>query len=140
MTIRNLQSLQSVHFKVPQDQGPIIFFNGEIWKQIDGNSMGSPLGPQLANFYVSYLEGNFINFNSDISPNFYCRYVNDISSFFIDNDKTYEFLNHLNAVSVPTKFTIEEMTENKLNFIRLQLSNDLSISIKDKGSFFNLVS
>ena len=29
-----------------------ISFNDEIWKQIDGNSMGSPSGPPLANFYV----------------------------------------------------------------------------------------
>ena len=118
----------------------LFLFNGEIWKQIDGNSMGSPLGPPLANFYVSYLEDNFIDFNSDISPNFYCRYVDDIYSVFIDNDKSSEFLNHLNTVSVPLKFTIEEMTENKLNFIGLQLSNDLSICIKDKGPFYNLVS
>ena len=100
----------------------------------------STLGPPLANFYVSYLEDNFIDFNSDISPNFYCRYVDDVYCIFIDNDKCINFLDHLNSVSDPLRFTIEEMTDNKLDFIGLRLSNDLNVCIKDKGPFYNLVS
>ena len=42
------------------------------------------------------------------------------------------FLDHLNSVSDPLRFTIEEMTDNKLDFIGLRLSNDLNICIKDK--------
>ena len=62
----------------------LFLFNNEIWKQVDGNSMGSPLGPPLANFYVSHLETYKIDFTSDFSPDFYCRYVDDIFSIFID--------------------------------------------------------
>ena len=118
----------------------LFLFNGEVWKQIDGNSMGSPLGPPLANFYVSYLEQYCIDFNSDISPNFYCRYVDDVYCIFIDKDSNIDFLNHLNNVSSPLRFTIEEMTNNKLNFIGLTLSESLSVSIIDKSPFYNLVS
>ena len=119
----------------------LFLFKGEIWKQVDGNSMGSPLGPPLANFYVSYLENYRINFSSDISPNFYCRYVDDIFSIFIDKpDATFKFLDHLNEVSTPLKFTIEEMVDKKLNFIGLTVSEELYISIIDKGPFYNLVS
>ena len=32
------------------------------------------------------------------------------------------------------------MTDNKLDFIGLGLSNDLNVCIKDKGPFYNLVS
>ena len=118
----------------------LFLFNGEVWKQIDGNSMGSPLGPPLANLYVSYFEPYCIDFNSDISPNFYCRYVDDVYCIFIDKDSNIDFLNHLNNVSSPLRFTIEEMTNNKLNFIGLTLSESLSVSIIDKSPFYNLVS
>ena len=119
----------------------LFLFNNEIWKQVDGNSMGSPLGPPLANFYVSHLENYKFDFASDFSPDFYCRYVDDIFSIFIDKpDCTFKFLDHLNDVSSPLKFTIEEMVDNKLNFIGLTVSDDLCVSIIDKGPFYNLVS
>ena len=76
----NKESLTRALELCAKDQ--LFLFNGDIWKQINGNSMGSPLGPPLANFYVSYLEDNFIDFNSDISPNFYCRYVEDVYCAF----------------------------------------------------------
>ena len=47
----------------------LFLFNEEIYEQIDGNSMGSPLGPPLSNFYESYIEDNLIHFTADISPN-----------------------------------------------------------------------
>ena len=34
-------------------------FNNEIYKQIGGVAMGSPLGPILANIFVGYLEYKF---------------------------------------------------------------------------------
>ena len=100
----------------------LFLFNDEIWLQIDGNSMGSPLGPPLANFYVSHIEENCIDFNSDCAPRFYSRYVDDVFAVFIDSDKSDEFLNHLNVVSVPHKFTIEKMADDKLNYIGLTIS------------------
>ena len=32
-------------------QGMLFLYNGELFKQIDGVAMGSPLGPTLANFF-----------------------------------------------------------------------------------------
>ena len=118
----------------------LFLFNDEIWLQIDGNSMGSPLGPPLANFYVSHIEENCIDFNSDCAPRFYSRYVDDVFAVFIDTDKSDEFLNHLNVVSVPLKFTIEKMADDKLNYIGLTISKDLFVSIIDKAPFYNFSS
>ena len=36
-------------------------FNGLLYKQIDGVAMGSPLGPSLANAFLSYHEKNWLN-------------------------------------------------------------------------------
>ena len=36
-------------------------FNGLLYKQTDGVAMGSPLGPSLANVFLSYHEKNWLN-------------------------------------------------------------------------------
>ena len=118
----------------------LFLFNEEVYEQIDGNSMGSPLGPPLSNFYVSYIEDNLINFNSDIAPKFYSRYVDDVFVIFFNPDHYIEFLNHLNSVSKPLKFTFEQMENNKINYIGLTVSNDLSISIINKAPVYNFSS
>ena len=35
-------------------------FNNEIYKQIDGVAMGSPLGPTLANVFMSHMEKRWL--------------------------------------------------------------------------------
>ena len=34
----------------------IFMFDGKLYKQIDGVTMGNPLGPTLANFFLGHLE------------------------------------------------------------------------------------
>ena len=36
-------------------------YNGLLYKQTDGEAMGSPLGPSLANAFLSYHEKNWLN-------------------------------------------------------------------------------
>ena len=52
--------------------------NGKLYQQIDGVSMGSSLGPVMANIIMTELEKSMINnlFNLGISK-FYIRYVDD---------------------------------------------------------------
>ena len=54
-------------------------FNGLLYKQIDGVTMGSPLGPSLANAFLSYHEKYWLkNSPQGFKPVFYRRYVDDI--------------------------------------------------------------
>ena len=51
-------------------------FNGLLYKQTDGVAMGSPLGPSLANAFLSYYEENWLNnCPQGFKPVFYRRYV-----------------------------------------------------------------
>ena len=54
--------------------------------------MGSPLGPILANIFLSHHEENWLNkFFIEVKPNFYRRYVDDIFAL-------------LNQLNLPTRF------------------------------------
>ena len=55
-------------------------FNNIMYRQIDGVSMGSPLGPALANIVVGYYESKL--FNEISKPIVYCRYVDHTFLFF----------------------------------------------------------
>ena len=48
----------------------IFRFNNQVFKQVDGLSMGSPLAPLLANWFVSKLETGLLN---EIQPKMYTR-------------------------------------------------------------------
>ena len=57
--------------------------DGNMYVQKDGMSMGSPLGPTFANFYMAHHENKVLSL-PNMSPNIYCRYVDDI---FTDADE-----------------------------------------------------
>ena len=57
-------------------------FEGDIYVQLDGASMGSPLGPTSADFYVSEIENKLLNQNKITNPRFYRKYVDDILAIF----------------------------------------------------------
>ena len=58
-------------------------FDNEYYQQIDGVAMGSPLGPTLANAFLSYHEKTWLeNWPSEFKPVLYRRYVDDIFVLF----------------------------------------------------------
>ena len=52
--------------------------NGELFKQIDGVAMGSPLGPTLVNFFVANLENKLLYNRNGFYSKIYLRYVDDV--------------------------------------------------------------
>ena len=57
-------------------------FNGRIFDQIDGVTMGSPLAPILANLFMGFHEQNWIEKATNVKPMFYKRYLDDIFAVF----------------------------------------------------------
>ena len=75
----SLRRLLNLCTKVIQFQ-----FNGQVYTQIDGVVMGSPLGPLFADIFISHLEQCILN-EYIVQTSFYERYVDE--TFIICNKK-----------------------------------------------------
>ena len=88
-------------------------FNNKYYQQIDGVAMGSPLGPTLANVFLSYHETQWLaDCPISIKPTLYKRYVDDTLLLFKNHNQIPQFLAYLNNKHLNIKFTheIEETT------------------------------
>ena len=69
----------------------LFFYKKVLYQQIDGVTMGSPLGPTLANFFMANLENKSLKKESDSNPKLHLQYVDDIFAIF--EDKRFNSLN-----------------------------------------------
>jgi len=92
-------------------------FNGKFYEQIDGVSMGSPLGPLFANIFMDDFENKHMNELKAKGVKSWYRYVDDI---FATIDNQYDentILSFLNNQHKNIKFTIEMEEKNTLPFL-----------------------
>ena len=84
--------------------------------------MDSPLGPSLANAFLSHHEKNWLNnCPQGFQPVFYRRYVDDIFILFKSNDHVKYFLGFLNSCHINMSFSMETEKENKLSFLDVEI-------------------
>ena len=79
-----------------------------LYKQIDGVAMGSPLGCTLANFFLGHLETVIFKQPSSTHPKMYLPYVDNVFAVFDDDKKCDSFLNILNIQYKNLQFTIKK--------------------------------
>ncbi|MCG8430365.1 MAG: hypothetical protein MJA29_04255, partial [Candidatus Omnitrophica bacterium] len=86
----------------------LFLYNDKLYRQVDGVTMGSPLGPTIANFCLAYFENKLMS-NSDVStkPSLYLRYVDDIFCVFRNDVPFQAFLDKLNSLHGNLRFTFE---------------------------------
>ena len=87
----------------------MFLYKDKLYKQVDGVTMGSPLGPTLANFCLAHFESQLLsdNSNKNSSPALYARYVDDIFCVFRSGSSYQEFLNKLKNMHTHLQFTAE---------------------------------
>ena len=111
-------------------------FNNNMYKQIDGVAMDSPLSVALANIFVGYHESKL--FESTTKPFLYHRYVDDTFAIFGSEKECTSFLKALNSMHSALKFTFEKEENGKLPFldVLVEKSNEgLTTSIFRKPTF-----
>ena len=106
-------------------KGAHFTFEDQIYKQLDGVSMGSPLGPVLANVFMVHLEETLVPQQDNIMP-LWLRYVDDTFTF-IRKTEIQEVKGVLNNFHPNIKFTHEEEAENAIAFL------DVKITRKNDG-------
>ena len=104
-------------------ESPFKHINGDIYYQKDGVSMGSPLGPTFANFYMCHIENKILkSLNHADKPIVYTRYVDDIY-VKVKNENHLEFIKKQFILNSKLNFTTE-MGGNKLSFLDVQLEEN----------------
>ena len=71
-------------------------FNGNMYDEVDGVAMGSPLAPILANIFMGYHEKEWIRNYNYGGLFYYKRYVEDIFSVFETKDHAVSYYNFIN--------------------------------------------
>jgi len=96
----------------------MILFKGDLYKQIDGVDMRSPLGCTTANFFLGHLESVIFEKQLPIDPKFFNHCIDElmIISGFDYINACASFLNVLNSQHENIKFTNEKIHQNITNF------------------------
>ena len=107
--------------------GNIFEFNGKIFKQKIGTSMGTKVAPTYACIFMGWLAKNFLEEKwSGTKPHMYKRYIDDI--FFLWHSSVEElemFINSLNQHHSHIKFTATYDSKTKtVPFLDMQVSID----------------
>jgi hypothetical protein len=92
-------------------------FNNEFFDQIDGVSMGSPLGPLFANVFMADFEKKHMNKLKSMGVNIWFRYVDDIFATLSISNNEQAILEFLNKQHPNIKFTIEKEEKKSLPFL-----------------------
>ena len=85
----------------------LFMYKDKLYRQVDGVTMGSPLGPTLANLCLAHFESKLLANTNILRPTFYLRYVDDIFCIFHDNVSYNQFFEALNQMHSYLKFTFE---------------------------------
>jgi 5-methylcytosine-specific restriction endonuclease McrA len=102
--------------------------NDELFKQIDGVAMGSPLGPTLSNIIMTTFEDEIVRQLIDSNViKFYARYVDDTLVLAKPSDIPI-ILRAFNSFHPQIQFTFEDFPDNNVHFLDLKInSSDITI-------------
>ena len=102
-------------------RAPFITHKGQMFTQVDGVAMGSPLGVLFADFYMGVVEERV--FSEYPEPEVYCRYVDDTYIKTTDADAVenlrQEFERHSSL-----RFTSENSQDNTLPFLDVLITQE----------------
>ena len=98
-------------------------FDNQHYKQIDGVAIGSPLGPTLANAFLSHYEKIWLNdCSSQFKPVVYRHYIDDIFVLFKSKEYLKHFANYMNSKDKNINFSFETEDSNNFSFLDVKIT------------------
>ena len=104
-------------------------YEDSVYDQVDGVSMGSPLGPVMANIFMSHFEHNALCDYTGNKPFMYKRYVDDTFLVFNDRYDCELFLEFFNHRHLNIKFTAEYEENDRLPFLDVLVTRNVDVEI-----------
>ena len=93
-------------------------FNKQIYKQIDGVSMGSPMGPITDNIFMNDFETKHLDKLTDSGVKSWDRFVDYTFTIINYKQNVESILNFLNEQHHTIKFTIKKEESNTINVLK----------------------
>ncbi|XP_020609700.1 uncharacterized protein LOC110048248 [Orbicella faveolata] len=115
----NLQKDQLTKLLKIATTNQLFQFNGQLYEQIDGVAMGSPLGPLMANVFLCHLEDKLTR--DGVMPTLYKRYVDDTLARMSSTETAVDFFTTLNSHHHSLSFTMELPIDNKISYIGIEI-------------------
>ena len=113
-------------------EAPFRHINGDIYRQTDGLSMGGPLAPLFANFYMSNLEEEILPLiPKEDAPIVYCRYVDDIF-MYVKNIRTLDIMKAKFENNSVLSFTYEVEKNRGIAFLDVDVTRSRGGSVATK--------
>ena len=124
-------------------QKTAFFFNGKIYKQTDGVSMGSSLGPVLANIIMIQMESEIVKpLESKGVIKHYMRYVDD-TLVLIKPENIETVLRKFNSFHNNLHFTVDSFDGRDIHFLDPKIEG-IETDVYDKpthtGQYFDFTS
>jgi hypothetical protein len=95
-------------------------FQGQLYRQVDGVAMGSPLGPVLADIFMANLEQKLSDILSSVK--FYWRYVDDTLLITRNKEEVVKILERMNTLHPNITLTIEHEDNDGLSFLDVRIT------------------
>ena len=89
-------------------------FDGQLYEQVDGVTMGLPFGPLMANVFMCHLEDKVTHDEFD-------AYTDDTLARMPSTDAAVDFLTTLNSLHPSLSFTMDLPVDNKIPFIGMEI-------------------
>ena len=100
----------------------VFSFNNKFYKQIDGVSMGSPLGPVLANIIMTELENTIVKELVDKSlVKLYLKYVDDTLLLKIKINLIHKCLNSFDK---SIEFIVDTFPDGNIHFLDIKIDKN----------------
>lgn len=103
-------------------------FNGQVYQQVDGIAMGSPLGPLFADIYVNQLEDDLRPQLEQQGLIYWKRFVDDSLAIIHKDTNIDTMINTLNSYNKNIAFTYEEEKNNTIPFLDILIRRNTSKS------------